>query len=303
MSLLKKKELHPGSLYIVATPIGNLDDISYRAVSILKEVYIIAAEDTRHSKYLLHYHNIPTPMRSYHNFNEKTASESLLRILLEGKNVALISDAGTPLISDPGYHLVNNAYSLGISVIPIPGPSALITALSASGMTSDSFIFEGFIPSKATHRRVHFNALKNEARTLVFYESPHRIIQSLRDMQIIFGKGRIAVLARELTKKFEVIKRLPLAELSQFVINDINQRKGEFTIILQGSSVDETEVCPDSDTLRILKLLIDEIPLKKAVDLTSKITDKRKNKLYPLAIKIQERVKFDTISTSSVVGD
>lgn len=198
-----------GTLYVVATPIGNLEDISARALRVLREVALIAAEDTRHSSRLLAHFGIQTPLAACHEHNERNEGERFIERLQAGDDVALISDAGTPLISDPGYHLVRQARAAGVAVVPVPGACALIAALSAAGLPSDRFIFEGFLPAKAAARRTRLEALKAEPRTLIFYEAPHRILESLGDFEDVFGGERMAVLGRELTKTFETLKGLP----------------------------------------------------------------------------------------------
>lgn len=195
-----------GSLFVVATPIGNLDDISARALKVLRDVKLIAAEDTRHSQRLMQHFGISTPLAACHEHNEREEGSRFITRLLAGDDVALISDAGTPLISDPGYHLVRQARAAGINVVPVPGACALIAALSAAGLPSDRFIFEGFLPAKAVGRRARLQALKEEPRTLIFYEAPHRILECLQDMELVFGGERLALLARELTKTFETLK-------------------------------------------------------------------------------------------------
>ena len=209
-----------GTLYVVATPIGNLDDISARALKILSSVALIAAEDTRHSVRLLQHFGINTPLAACHEHNERDEGNRFITRLQAGDSVALISDAGTPLISDPGYHLVRQARAAGIAVVPVPGACALIAALSAAGLPSDRFIFEGFLPAKAVGRKARLSQLKEEPRTLIFYEAPHRILECLQDMESVFGAERPALLARELTKTFETLKGLPLAELRAFVESD-----------------------------------------------------------------------------------
>ncbi|HAO24087.1 MAG TPA: 16S rRNA (cytidine(1402)-2'-O)-methyltransferase, partial [Methylophaga sp.] len=213
------------ALYIVATPIGNLADISARAIDVLSSVDLIAAEDTRHSKFLLQHHGIETSTISLHEHNEQQRSELLLSKIVDGNSIALISDAGTPLISDPGFRLVNMAREKGIKVVPIPGACAVITALSASGLSAERFTFEGFLPPKVTARRQALEKLVSEPRTMIFYESPKRMVGCLQDMLAVFGGERKACLARELTKMFETIVTLPLAELVEIVIMDTNHQK------------------------------------------------------------------------------
>lgn len=218
-----------GTLYIVATPIGNLEDITFRAVKILKEVDLIAAEDTRRTRILLTVYSIPARLTSYHDYNKKRQGENLLKVLLSGKSVALVSDAGTPGISDPGYYLVNLALQNGITVIPIPGVSAIITALSVSGLPSDRFAFEGYLPKKMNQRRKYIQGLKDEERTLMLYESPHRIMGTLQDVLDICGE-RWIVVARELTKVYEEIIRGPLSWVLQQWAGV--KMRGEFTILI-----------------------------------------------------------------------
>lgn len=268
-----------GILYIIATPIGNLKDISLRAIEVLKSVDYIAAEDTRHSLYLLKNYEIKTPIFSLHNYNEKKSSERVLDLLQAGKSVALISDAGTPLISDPGYILIREARVRGIKIMPIPGACALITALCASGLATDKFIFEGFLPAKSQARKARLEYLKAETRTIVFYESPHRILSSLKDMIAIFGKEREAVIARELTKQFESFLFNNLLNLYQQLENNKNNQKGEFVIILSGCANEPAGDLSPED-LRILNLLLQKLSSKDAAKLAAEITQKNKNLFY-----------------------
>lgn len=273
-----------GTLYVVATPIGNLDDISVRAQRTLREVALIAAEDTRHSLRLLQHFGIETPLAACHEHNEREQGGRFLARLLAGDDVALVSDAGTPLISDPGYHLVRQARAAGVAVVPVPGPCALITGLSAAGLPSDRFIFEGFLPAKTVGRRSRLEALREEPRTLIFYEAPHRLLECLQDMAEVFGEERQAVLARELTKTFETIKGIPLGELRDWVAADSNQQRGECVLLLAGWEAPETEGV-DSESLRVLDLLLAELPVKRAAALAAEITGLRKNLLYQAALE------------------
>ncbi|MCX4190347.1 16S rRNA (cytidine(1402)-2'-O)-methyltransferase [Methylophaga sp. OBS3] len=277
----------PGHLYIVATPIGNLGDMSTRAVETLKEVDLIAAEDTRHSKYLLDLHLISTPSISLHDHNEQQRSQLLLEKLQEGQSIALISDAGTPLISDPGYKLVTLVRSAGIKVIPIPGSCAFIAALSASGLPSDRFAFEGFLPPKSGARQQKLQILAEDTRTLIFYESPKRVAATLNEMQQIFGADRQACIARELTKIHETIETRPLAELAEWVAADNNQQKGEIVLLVAGAvdgmSADEQAM------QRMLNLLLPEMPVKKAATITAEWLSVSKNAAYQLALKLQQK--------------
>ncbi|WP_156958063.1 16S rRNA (cytidine(1402)-2'-O)-methyltransferase [Pseudomonas knackmussii] len=273
-----------GTLYVVATPIGNLDDISVRAQRTLREVALIAAEDTRHSLRLLQHFGIETPLAACHEHNEREQGGRFLARLLAGDDVALVSDAGTPLISDPGYHLVRQARAAGIAVVPVPGPCALIAGLSAAGLPSDRFIFEGFLPAKTVGRRSRLEALREEPRTLIFYEAPHRLLECLQDMAEVFGEERQAVLARELTKTFETIKGIPLGELRDWVAADSNQQRGECVLLLAGWEAPEAEGV-DSESLRVLDLLLAELPVKRAAALAAEITGLRKNLLYQAALE------------------
>ena len=277
-----------GTLYVVATPIGNLDDISARALKVLSDVALIAAEDTRHSIRLLQHFGINTPLAACHEHNERDEGSRFLSRLLAGENVALISDAGTPLISDPGYHLVRQARAAGIAVAPVPGACALIAALSAAGLPSDRFIFEGFLPAKTAGRQARLNVLKEEPRTLIFYEAPHRILECLQDMELIFGGERQAVLGRELTKTFETLKGLPLSQLREFVEGDSNQQRGECVVLVAGWAAPEDEQAVSSEVLRVLDLLLAEMPLKRAAALAAEITGVRKNVLYQVALERQQ---------------
>lgn len=266
------------ALYVVATPIGNLGDISARALETLRHVDYIAAEDTRHSRKLLTHFALNTPMLSLHEHNEAEQSEMLLKLLQQNKNIALISDAGTPLISDPGHRLVKKIHAHNISVIPIPGPCALIAALSVSGLNCSRFIFEGFLPEKKTARQKKLQELFYETRTIIFYEAPHRILALVEDMLSLFGPHRYVILARELTKTFETIHGGSLDQLKEWLSSDINQQRGEFVVLVEGNK--QTFIHSDLETQRVLQLLLNELPIKQAISLTAKITREKKNKLY-----------------------
>ncbi|MBA1288367.1 16S rRNA (cytidine(1402)-2'-O)-methyltransferase [Pseudomonas japonica] len=276
-----------GTLYVVATPIGNLDDMTPRALNVLKDVALIAAEDTRHSLRLLQHFGIQTPLAACHEHNEREDGGRFLGKLQAGESVALISDAGTPLISDPGYHLVRQARAAGVKVVPVPGACAVIAALSAAGLPSDRFIFEGFLPAKAAARASRLEALREEPRTLIFYEAPHRILESVQAMEAAFGGDRPAVLARELTKAFETLKGLPLAELRAFIESDSNQQRGECVVLVGGWIAPVGEDAISAEALRVLDLLLAEMPLKKAAALAAQITGVRKNLLYQVALERQ----------------
>jgi 16S rRNA (cytidine1402-2'-O)-methyltransferase len=270
-----------GSLFLVATPIGNLKDITLRALETLKDVDLIAAEDTRHSSKLLQHYDIKTPMISLHDHNEAKCSQLICKKLHLGKNIALISDAGTPLVSDPGYHLVKTATKEGLKVVPIPGVCAAITALSAAGLPTDKFIFEGFLPAKSAQRLKHLSSLENETRTIIFYESPHRLLKAIENMIEAFGPERHVVVAKELTKTFETIYGSALVEVQNWLLEDPQRQKGEFVILLKGS---EKIVTINPEVLHILELLAKDLPSKKAAALTAQITGANKNQLYRLLI-------------------
>jgi 16S rRNA (cytidine1402-2'-O)-methyltransferase len=277
-----------GTLYVVATPIGNLDDMSARALKVLADVALIAAEDTRHSMRLMQHFGISTPLAACHEHNERDEGGRFLTRLLAGDDIALVSDAGTPLISDPGYHLVRQARAAGVKVVPVPGACALIAALSAAGLPSDRFIFEGFLPAKTAGRRARLEQVKEEPRTLIFYEAPHRILECLDDMQAVFGADRPALLGRELTKAFETLKGLPLGELHAFVAADSNQQRGECVVLVGGWSAPEDEQAISTEAQRVLDLLLAELPLKRAAALAAEITGVRKNLLYQAALEKQK---------------
>ena len=280
--------MNEGTLFVVATPIGNRADITERAINVLSDVDLIAAEDTRHSKLLLQFFNIATPLLTYHDHNEEARTPQLIEKLLQGQNIALISDAGTPLVSDPGYRLVKAAHEAAIKVSPVPGACAAIAALSASGLATDRYRFEGFPPAKSLARQSYFKGLIKESATLIFYESCHRIRASLTDMADVFGEQRMAVLAREITKAFETIRKAPLSELLALVSGDENQRKGEFVIIIQGAEVDDTEPSiVQVDVDRLLEILVNELPVKQASEIVARIAGTKKNQLYKKALKMK----------------
>lgn len=273
-----------GTLFVVATPIGNLQDMSPRALQVLKDVQLIAAEDTRHSARLMQHFGIGTPMTACHDHNERGKGERLVERLLAGDDIALISDAGTPLISDPGYHLVRQAREAGVKVSPVPGACALIAALSAAGMPSDRFAFEGFLPAKAHGRRQRLQSLAAEDRTWMIYEAPHRLLECLQDMQQVLGNERRVLLARELTKTFETLHAAPLAELVAWVAADSDQQRGECVLVVEGAPQPDADAVGD-DALRVLDLLLAEMPVKRAAKLASEITGVRKNLLYQIALE------------------
>lgn len=268
----------PGSLSVVATPIGNRDDLPPRAVATLRAADVIAAEDTRHSRPLLLHHNIDTPLVALHEHNEREVVDALVRRMLDGQSVALISDAGTPLVSDPGFRLVRAARTAGVRCVPLPGACAAIAALSVAGLPSDRFVFEGFLPPKAGARRARLQELAGESRTLIFYESSHRVAESLADMRDVFGGAREAVLARELTKLFETVIGEPLADLAARVAGDPDQQRGE-CVVLVGGRGEETDARL-AEGQRVFALLREELPPAKAAKLAAAITGAPRKSLY-----------------------
>ncbi len=273
-----------GTLYVVATPIGNLADMVPRALDILKTVALVAAEDTRHSGRLLRHFGIATRLISYHDRGEADQGEAVLAALAEGRDVALISDAGTPLISDPGYRLVRAARAAGCAVSPVPGACAAVAALSVAGLPSDRFVFEGFLPARAGERLRRLETLAHEPRTLIFYEAPHRIQETLADIATVFGAERELVLGREISKAFETFLTGSAAEVGARVAADANQRRGELVLMVAGAP----ERTPAGDDLdRVLSVLLAELPLKQAVGLAARITGAAKNQLYERALALR----------------
>ena len=283
-SIIQKFPVSAGILYLVATPIGNLDDITQRAISVLEQVDFIAAEDTRHSQRLLSHFGIKTKLLAYHEHNEDHITSKFLDELESGKSIAVISDAGTPLISDPGYRLVSQAHDRNLRVVPVPGVCAAIAALSTAGLATDSFSFEGFPPAKQGARLQFFEQFSTSRQTLVFYVSCHRILETLQDMQTVFGAERRVSFAREITKTFETIKRTNLATLIEWVETDANQRKGEIVLVLEGSKEVQIDT-QQSD--KYLSILLAELPVKQAVALVVKMTGENKNDLYKRALDLK----------------
>ena len=279
------KALTPGTLFVVATPIGNLDDMSARAINVLKAVDLIAAEDTRHTVKLCRQFGIDTRLISMHSFNESERAQELIGRLLGGESLALVSDAGTPLISDPGYPLVKAAREQGIVVSPIPGACALIAALSVAGLPSDRFVFEGFLPAKGSGRRKALDALAHERGTIIFYESPHRITEFLEDVATLYPEREV-VLAREITKTFETFLSGKPAQLQAKLAEDTNQQRGEFVVLMSGS-VEAKEPGAGIDVERLLAALIAEMPVKKAATIVADVTGLSKNDLYKQALLLK----------------
>ncbi len=279
-----------GTLFVVATPIGNRDDISARAVSVLQSVDLIAAEDTRHSARLMSHFQITTPLVAYHDHGHEAQGERIFAALDEGQDVALISDAGTPLVSDPGFRLVRSARERAYKVIPLPGACAAITALSAAGLPSDRFCFEGFLPAKQSQRRKTLDLLVKETRTMIFYEAPHRIIAAVEDLLEVFGAEREATLARELTKTYETVLNGNLSELLAQIKNDINQQKGEMVVVVRGFD-GEVQSAKEQEEERVLKLLLLDLPIKQAASLAAKICGGQRNNLYKKALDLKQTGK------------
>lgn len=273
-------------LYIVATPIGNLGDISARALEVLREADLIAAEDTRHSQRLLQHFAIETPLMAYHDHSDDRAVARILKQLEAGGAVALVSDAGTPLISDPGFRLVRQVQDAGFTVVPIPGACAAIAGLSASGLPTDRFLFEGFLPAKSGARAERILSLASESATLVFYEAPHRLLATLQALSHGMGPEREAVMARELSKAFETIRRGTLADLNDFVASDSNQQRGEVVLMVRGASGSDMEI--DPRLLRLLESLASEMPGKRAAALLAEYSGERKNVLYQYLLDRRE---------------
>jgi 16S rRNA (cytidine1402-2'-O)-methyltransferase len=269
-------------LYIVATPIGNLKDMTERAIETLRSVDWVAAEDTRRSKRLLEHFDLKARMRSYHDHNERQVSEQLVAKMLAGESVALVSDAGTPLISDPGYRIVRLAREAGIDVIPIPGASAMLAALSVSGLATDRFVFIGFLNKKA--RKKQLQSLLRESGTVVIYEAPHRVSELMDDMLEVLGADRTVVVARELTKRHEQIISGSVAEQRANLKDGTIPEKGEFVILLEGMIVDYDEHRADE----VLQFLLKEVAVSKAVMLAAKVTGVSKNELYQRALAIKD---------------
>ena len=284
MSQHNQAAISPSTLYVVPTPIGNLGDITQRALAVLGSVDLIAAEDTRHTGLLLQHFAINAQLFALHDHNEQSKADILIAKLKDGHSIALVSDAGTPLINDPGYHLVRRCREEGIRVIPLPGACAAITAMSAAGLPSDRFCYEGFLPAKTKSRCDTLRSLEEEPRTLIFYESTHRLLDSLQDMVTVWGPERYVVLARELTKTWENIKGAPVGELLAWVKEDEVRRKGEMVLIVGGHKVQSDDAIP-SEALRTLALLQKELPLKKAAALTAEIHGVKKNALYKYALE------------------
>lgn len=276
--------------YVVATPIGNIEDWSPRAIATLKSVDLIFAEDTRHSAKLMQLFNISTPMRSLHDHNEIDRIDEILSLLKNEQSIAIISDAGTPLISDPGFKVVRALREHEQKVIPIPGVSALITALSVSGIATDRFSFEGFLPAKSSGRKSKMEDLKKEPRTLIFYESSHRIIEMLKDAIQIFGADRYAFIGREMTKHYESYISNTLSDLLEYYQTHTDEQRGEYVVVIEGVNLTNEQSSDAIDLNELLGILLEELPLKQAVSIAMKITKQSKNHIYQSALSIQNNV-------------
>ncbi|HNV88461.1 MAG TPA: 16S rRNA (cytidine(1402)-2'-O)-methyltransferase [Methylotenera sp.] len=281
-----------GILYVVATPIGNLGDITLRALEILKSVDSIAAEDTRHTSGLLSHFGVSKKLIAVHEHNELQSAEKLLMQLKAGENIALVTDAGTPGISDPGALVVDLVRKAGVKVVPVPGVSAVIAALSASGITQNGFYFHGFLPASGAARRKILQELAAQSVTLVFYEAPHRIVECVADLNAILGGERRITFARELTKTFETIYTCPLSLACAWLQADANQQRGEFVLLVEAAPLQEAAEISE-EAQRVLKCLLAELPLKQAVKLATEITNEKKNALYDLALKIKNEGYID----------
>lgn len=273
-------------MYVVATPIGNLGDISLRALEILRGVDLVACEDTRHARHLLDHHGIKVPTLALHQHNENEAADKLVRLLGEGKCIALVSDAGTPGVSDPGARTVAAVRAAGFRVIPLPGPSAAIAALSAAGLTDPHFLFVGFLPAKVGARRTAIQELAGIDAALVFYEAPHRVVDTVGELAELLEPQREIVIARELTKLFEQIARMPLAEAPAWLVADPNRQRGEFVLVVSAPPPREGM---DAETERVLVVLLAELPVKQAAKLAAEITGQPKNALYARALALKAR--------------
>lgn len=273
-------------LFVVATPIGHLDDMTFRSIEVLKSVSVIAAEDTRQSAQLLKYYNISTPLTACHDHNESNKIDILIEKLKSGQNIALVSDAGTPLISDPGFKLVRAAQENGIRVIPVPGACAAIAALSAVGLPSDRFSFEGFLSSKQSQRLIQLEKLKHESQTMIIYEAPHRILDSVKDMADVFGADRPVGFAREITKTFETIKKMTLGELVTFIENDRNQQKGEIVLVIGGAPDAKDQDVEQEKLDQLLNRLLQDLSVKAASQLAADLTGIKKKIAYQRALEL-----------------
>ena len=278
-------QVNSGHLYIVATPIGNLADITQRAIDVLTQVDVIACEDTRHTQRLLSAYSIKNKTMSMHDHNERQRQDQIAELLQSGKSVALVSDAGTPLISDPGFHLVRHCRSLNLAVSPIPGACAAISALSVAGLPTDKFVFEGFLPSKSGARKSTLQQIEHETRTIIYYDAPRRAIDTVQDIFEVLGPDRHIVMARELTKTFETVHADTVENLLTWLKADPNQLKGEMVLMIEGKKVDPNAISPQ--VIKTLTLLLKEMKPKTACAITAEIHDVKKNALYDIALSLK----------------
>lgn len=285
MSAASDSKSTTGTLFVVATPIGNLGDFSPRAREVLSEVQLVAAEDTRHTRQLLQSFGIETPLTSLHEHNEAQKSDELIERLARGESLAIVSDAGTPIISDPGFDLIAGARRRGIPVVTVPGPCAAIAAISVAGLPADRFAFEGFLPAKSAARRAQLETLTSESRTLIFYEAPHRLLETLADMSAVLGAERSATISRELTKRFETTYGGTLAELADAARRDENMSRGEIVIVVSGSTAPPAQETT-LNAEQLLRALLDELSPAQAAKVTARITGVKRSELYEIAIRL-----------------
>jgi 16S rRNA (cytidine1402-2'-O)-methyltransferase len=291
------------ALYVVATPIGNLGDVTARALAVLKSVDVVAAEDTRDTQSFLSHFGIRARLIAVHDHNERDAAAGVVKLLQEGKSVALVSDAGTPAISDPGVHVVEAVWQAGLRVIPIPGASAVAAAISASGEGEGGFLFHGFLPTRAGDRLRALEALREADYPIVFYESPHRIVESVASIAQVFSDTRSVVICRELTKKFETIQRLKLADAVAWLEADSNNQRGEFVLVLTKPSKDgqlEAKMAETAHLERTLQILLAELPVKQAVALAVQLTGEKKNAVYEMALRVKAAIEGATPPSSNL---
>lgn len=286
----QEAKLEP-ALYVVATPIGNLGDITERALDMLRRADVVAAEDTRNSQHLLRHYGIKARLIAVHDHNERQAAGGVVKLIAEGKSVALVTDAGTSAVSDPGARVVAAVHAANMKVVPIPGASAVVAAVSASGEGEGGFLFHGFLPPKSADRKRTLSTLYTVPYPIVFYESPHRIVESMVDIVSVFGQTREIVVCREITKKFETIKRLALADAVAWLEADSNQQRGEFVLVLSKPNDDGAIGAKEAEAVtleRTLRILLAESPVKQAVALAVQLTGEKKNTVYELALKIRD---------------
>ena len=287
------QQTYPESaLYVLATPIGNVCDVTLRALHVLTIADAIACEDTRNTSHLLTRYGISQTLIAAHEHNEREAADKIIARLQQGQRIALVSDAGTPAVSDPGARIVEAVRAAGLRVVPLPGPSAAVTALSASGLVNDAFRFIGFLPNKSKQREHALQKLAGDTATLVFYEAPHRIVETIDALLLAFGPERHVVLGRELTKLFETVHRCPLAEAPAWLAEDANRQRGEFVVLVEGATAAGDD--NDAEAERVLHILLEELPLKQAAGLAAQITGQKKNALYERALQIKDAGEAST---------